>query len=215
MFNRQQKQVQLEFNLQITDDTWERLLCALERLEYVTEGANSPNSVATRLDNHRDKGNIQESAQEIELEVQLQIQAFKYVVAPVRQEATPWLVKDFACWMGARKVLPLKQTDEYAIPVLQCILGEKFNLPEIKDLPSEPLSEKEVRETAEQLGAGLHKTDRIEAEFTVNPGKKATQHSHERGSFQEGMDRIKDIAEQKGEQRWFKRLCDEKPWSNK
>lgn len=48
-----QEQQQLQFNLQLTDDTWERLLCSLERLEYVTtqQGANTPLQAATRLDN--------------------------------------------------------------------------------------------------------------------------------------------------------------------
>ena len=213
--SQRQQQEQLQFNLQLTDDSWERLLCALERLEQVTEGENSPSPVATRLDRHKDKGNIQESSQEVELEVQLQIQAFKYVVSPVREEAISWLVKDFACWIGGRKDLSLAYPDDYAIPVLQCLIGEKFSLPQIRDLPTTPTSEREIKDTAEHLGVELHKTDKIEDEYSRDANKKATQHRHERSSFKEGMDRVKEIAEKKGEQRWFKRFCDEKPWNTR
>ncbi|MDJ1170069.1 hypothetical protein PMG71_11580 [Roseofilum sp. BLCC_M154] len=210
--DQRQQQEQLQFNLQITDDTWERLLCALERLEQVTEGQQSPHAVATRLDRHKDKGNIQESVHEVELEVQLQIQAFKYVVSPVRGEAVPWLVKDFAGWMAGRKRLPLGPTDDYAIPVLQCIIGEKFTLPTLTELPSTPTSEHDIRETVEQVGKDLHETDKIQDSFSTNQSQEASQHLHERGGFVDGMDRIKEIAESQRQHRWFKRFCDAKYW---
>lgn len=210
--NQRQQQEQLQFNLQITDDTWERLLCALERLEQVTEGQQSFNAVATRLDRHKDKGNIQESAHEVELEVQLQIQAFKYVVSPVREKAVPWLVKDFAGWMAGRKKLPLGPTDDYAIPVLQCIIGEKFILPTLTELPSTPTSEHDIRETVEQVGKDLHETDKIQDSFSTNQSQEASQHLHERGGFVDGMDRIKEIAESQRQHSWFKRFCDDKHW---
>ena len=209
---QQQNQEQRQLNLQFTDDTWERLLRALERLEYVTDGSNRPRSVATRLDQHKDKGQVRESLQEVELEVHLQIQAFKLVVAPVRDDAAPWLLTDFACWIAGRKILPLNNTDEYAIPVIKCILGEQFRLREIQDLPTTPISEREIRETTEQLGVAQHKTDKIAEEFSNNSDKKSTQHRHERGSFNDGMDRIEKIAETSREQRWFERYCDDKPW---
>lgn len=207
-----QNQEQRQLNLQLTDDTWERLLCALERLEYVTDKADRPRAVATRLDQHKDKGQVRESAVEVALEVHLQITAFKRVVAVVREDAAPWLLTDFARWMAGRTELPLNRTDDYAIPVLQCIMGEKFQLPEISGLPSAPISESGVKETAEQLGVALHKTDEIADKFAKNTDKEATQHRHERGSFEHGMDRIKLIVENSQQQRWFKRYCDEKPW---
>lgn len=207
-----QNQNQRQLNLQLTDDTWERLLCALERLEYVTDKADCPRSVATRLDQHKDKGQVRESEVEVALEVHLQITAFKHVVAVVRDDAAPWLLTDFACWMAGRTELPLNCTDNYAIPVLQCILGENFQLPEISGLSSAPVSESGVKETTEHLGVALHKTDKIVNKFANDTDKKATQHHHERGSFECGMDRIKLIVENSQQQRWFKRYCDEKPW---
>lgn len=214
-----QNQEQRQLNLQLTDDTWERLLCALERLEYVTDKAERPRAVATRLDEHRDKGEVRESVAEVELEVHLQIMAFKRVVAVVREDAAPWLLTDFACWLAGRDGLKLRHTDDYAIPVIQCILGEKFQLPEIPELPTEPPSKRDIRETTEQLGVALHKTDKIAEEFTNNPDKEATQHRHERGNFAKdedrfaaGMDRIKLIAEESKMQGWFKRYVDEKPY---
>ncbi len=214
-----QNQEQRQLNLQLTDDTWERLLCALERLEYVTDKADRPRAVATRLDQHKDKGEVRESVVAVELEVHLQIMAFKIVVASVREDAAPWLLTDFAAWIAGRDGLELNNTDDYAIPVLQCILGEKFQLPEIPDLPSEPISERDLKQTTEQLGVASHKTDKIAEEFTNNPDKEATQHRHERGNFAKdedrfvaGMDRIKLIAEKSKMQAWFKRYVDEKPY---
>lgn len=143
-----QKQDQLQFNLQICDDTWERLLCALERLEYVVEYQKNPDippPVATRLDRHKDKGNIQESQIEVETEVHLQIQAFKYIVKTVQSETETWLLQDFICWLAGRdrktmgrEPLPLSIVDEYAIPILQCVLGEPFKLPELPELLQSP-----------------------------------------------------------------------------
>lgn len=211
--------------LQLTDDTWERLLCALERLEYVTEYQNNyqvPQPVATRLDRHKDKGNVRESSQEVELEVQLQIQAFKYVVSPVRNEAESWLLTDFIEWMAGRQrknigrePLPIGEVDVYAIPVLKCLVGEKFSLQEIRDLPSTPQTEREMRDTVEQLGAASEMTDRIEEEFLQNPNKNATQHRHERGNFRDGMERIKAIAKELKEENWFARFAGEKRWQKK
>ena len=207
-----QEQEQRQLNLQFTDDTWERLLCALERLEYVTDKADRPRAVATRLDQHKDKGEVRDSVVAVELEVHLQITAFKIVVASVREDAAPWLLTDFACWLAGRDGLALKNADDYAIPVIQCILGEKFQLPEIPDLPSEPISERDLKQTTELVGVASE-------EFTNNPDKEATQHRHDRGNFAKdedrfsaGMDRIKLIAEASKMQAWFKRYVDEKPY---
>lgn len=205
----------IQSSLQMTDDTWERLLCALERLEQVTEGKNSPRQTATRLDRHKDKGNIQESAREVELEVQLQIKAFKYVVSPVRAEATPWLIKDFASWIGGRKGLALGDVDKYAIPIIQCILGENFFLPFLSDLPLNNPSERDVIETTERLGEGLHDTDKIEEQFSKSPSLTASQHQHIRGSFNDGMSRIQQIAEYQNNMYWFERFCNDKPWNQR
>ena len=209
---QQQNQEQRQLNLQFTDDTWERLLCSLERLEYVTDASNRPRSVATRLDQHKDKGEVRGSLQEVELEVHVQILAFKVVVAPVRDDAASWLLTDFTRWIAGRKGLTLNNPDEYAIPVIKCILGEQFGLPEVQDLPTTPISEREMRETVEKVGEAQHKTDKISERFSKNPDQKFTQHRHERGSFDDGMDRLKKIAEKSREQRWFERYYDDKPW---
>jgi hypothetical protein len=212
---QEQQQKQLQFNLQITDDTWERLLCALERLEYVTEEAYSPYPVATRLDNHKDKENIQESCQEIELEVHLQIKAFKFVVATVREEAEHWLSNDFIKWMSGRKGLSLNRVDDYAIPILQCILGEKFSLPEISDLPKSTPSKENMRDTIEELGKATHEIDNKQKEFSTNPEKQATQNIHQRGEWKDGMDRLRDIAQALKLEPWFKCFVQEKRWQGK
>ncbi|MDL5052663.1 hypothetical protein QQ056_03685 [Oscillatoria laete-virens NRMC-F 0139] len=210
-----QNQEQRQLNLQLTDDTWERLLCALERLEYVTDKADRPGAVATRLDQHEDRGDIRESEAEVELEVHLQIMAFSRVVAAVREDAVPWLLTDFACWMAGRSRLPLNSADDYAIPVLKCILGEKFSLPKISDLPSAQPSGRDIKKTTEQVGVALHQVDKIVDSFSSNPDKKASQHRHERGAFADGMDRIKLISEKLQQQHWFKRYCGDEPWKQR
>lgn len=228
-----QEQDQAQFNLQLTDDTWERLLCSLERLEYVTtQGAKIPSQSATRLDKHPDQGNIQESPLGIELEVQLQISAFKYVVATVRDEAESWLLNDFISWMSARKELPLDKVDDYAIPTLQCIIGEKFSLPEI---PEEELrnsaeassSQQQIPEALsnsfepsqpqptnardlESLGAALHGIDKKKQNFIDNPQMNASRHNHPRGKWEDGMERLRDIASKLNQDDWFNRFVSDK-----
>jgi len=69
--------------LQYTDDTWERLLVALERLEQVSE--NYRNISATRLDFHPDRDNIVEGIGEVEIEVHLQIKALHIMLSDLRR----------------------------------------------------------------------------------------------------------------------------------
>ncbi len=221
-----QQQDQLQFNLQMCDDTWERLLCALERLEYVVEyqkNYQTPPAVATRLDRHKDKGNIQESQIEIETEVHLQIQAFKYIVKTVQTETETWLLQDFICWFAGRQrkgmesyePLPLSLIDEYAIPTLQCILGEPFKLPELPKLLQSPPTQRDVLDAATQLGVGQTETDQIEKRFQNNPHEQATQHQHPRGELQDGMERLEAIAKQEKQERWFERFVKEKRWETR
>lgn len=215
--SQQQKQVQLQFNLQITDDTWGRLIKALEALEAVT---NNDDCIATyEKDPFREQGNYQVYSQEDK--VQLQIEAFKKVVAPVRsyENTTAWLLQDFIFWMGRRKELPLNYTDDYALPVLQCILNEPFRLPQTPDelmMCSQLDRQKDMQSALEGIGRGLHETDRISEEFARNPHKKSSFGTkyHKRGEFSDGMDRIKKIAIAKDQKLWFKRFVDEKQWQN-
>jgi hypothetical protein len=220
-----QQQEQLQFNLQICDDTWERLLCALERLEYVTEykaNYDIPRPVATRLDEHKDKGDIQESQVEVETEVQLQIQSFKYIVKTVQSETETWLLQDFICWLSGRErktmggePLPLGLVDDYAVPVLQCILAEPFKLPEISKLLYKPPTQKDVLNAATQLGVGQMKTDDIQKRFEDDPSQQATQHLHERGVLQDGMERLQAIAQKLNQSAWFNRFMSEKRWQTR
>jgi hypothetical protein len=146
---RVQTHLQMQANLQMTDDTWERLIRACERLEAVTD-QNIPVQSANRQNFHRHRNEMPESVYEAEMELHLQIKAFWHVVAPLRgdKKTIPWLLKDFICWLGGReRVSPqqLGKTDQYVIPVIQCVLGERFNLPEL-DTPEVPiqLSEKDI-----------------------------------------------------------------------
>jgi len=220
-----QTQTQLQFNLQICDDTWERLLCALERLEYVAEykaNYDIPRAVATRLDEHKDKGNIQESQVEVETEVQLQIQAFKYIVKTVQSETETWLLQDFISWLAGRERktmgrerLPFGLVDQYAIPILQCILGEPFKLPEISKLLVKPPTQQDILDAATQLGVGQIKTDDIQKRFEEDPSQQATQHLHQRGDFQDGMERLQAIAQTLNQSAWFNRFISEKRWQTR
>jgi hypothetical protein len=217
-----QTQTQLQFNLQICDDTWERLLCALERLEYVTEYKNNyeiPRAVATRLDRHKDKGNIQESQIEVELEVQGQIQAFKYIVKTVQNKTETWLLQDFISWLAGRErknikpdPLPLSIVDDYAIPVLQCILGESFNLPKI---PPVTVNQKDVEGLIPDIGSAQIETDKIQKRFQDDPTLEATRHQHDRGAFQDGMERLQAIAKKLNQSAWFNRFISEKRWQTR
>lgn len=217
-YNNQPKQevtqTSIKTGIRLTDDTWERLLCALERLEYVTEQAQIQRS-ATRLDRHRDRDNIQADAADAQEEVNLQIQAFWYVVKPVRgDEILEWLLKDFICWLGGRERigLQLNITDEYGIPTIDCILGIPYKSLNLPELGSSPISvlDFNVQEPLEVLNTAQIEVDRIEDDFRKNPEKKATQHTHERGSLQEGMRRLQNIAQASRQDKWFSRF--DKEW---
>lgn len=212
-------QTPYQANLQMADDTWERVLCALERLEYLTEEVRLQRS-ATRLDRHRDRDHIQVSVVHAQEEVNLQVSAFYRVLSPVRSDECERLLKDFLCWFGGRERMGLQFniTDEYAIPVINCITGvpyKSLNLPEPDDRQqSEPILQNnqgnlEMMSAIEQLGAGLHETDRIIDDFAQNPQKQATQHSHERGTLNEGMKRLQDFADACKQTQWFNRFGQE------
>jgi len=175
-------------NLQWVDDTWERLLNTMERLEQVTE--DFTNISASRLDNHPDKGNIQEDELDVRTEVHLQIMALQRVLYPVRDEAE-WMVEDFLAWFGGREKQPVGPPDEYAVPILQCIAGETFTLPRLPD--AGPLSQREMMQALEALGGGLHKGDEDIQRFSENPDLEATKHRHHRGTVRRGLERLSRI----------------------
>jgi len=214
-----------QFNKQICDDTWERLLCALERLEYVAEykaNYDIPRAVATRLDEHKDKGNIQESQIEVELEVQIQIKAFKYIVKTVQSETETRLLQDFISWLAGREHktmgrerLPFGLVDRYAIPILQCILGENFMLPKISEILSNTPTQGDILDAIQQIAEGQIKTGGIQKRFEDDPSQQATQHLHQRGDFQDGMERLQAIAETLKEKPWFDRFVKEQRWQNR
>ena len=227
---RTQEKQQVQANLQMADDTWERLFRALERFEMVTDDIK-PEQSAVRQNFHRHQNEMPESVYDAELEVHLQIKAFSYVVAPVRgdKKTVPWLLRDFICWLGGReKVNPsLGPTDRYTIPVIKCILGEQpLNLPKIQPVPNtslspesevpekkadnQKLSEQEMQKTVEQIGTGLTEGDNIIEDFAQNPDKQATQHSHLRGSLQDGKVRLEKTATAaSGQEQWLNRFFNE------
>ncbi len=88
----QQLEAPKNVNLQFLDDTWERLLNAMERLEQVTEGFRA--LTATRLDRHADRDAISEDEIAVRTEVHLQIMCLQRVVHPIRSEGQ-WMIEDF------------------------------------------------------------------------------------------------------------------------
>lgn len=217
--NRERVQIrsQTQANLQRTDDNKEKLICALERFEAVSDDVR-PERSAIRQNFHLHPNEVPESVLDAEQEVVLQIKAFSHVVAPVRgnKKTISWLLKDFLCWLGGReRISPqLGKTDQYAIPVIQCILGERFHLPEIfpQSSPHE-ISGEEILDNAFVIGQGLEKDDEMKRDFAQNPDKQATQHTHSRGTLQEGEMRINKIAQAFGEERWLSRFFNEN-WVN-
>ena len=210
---RGRDRINLRAAKQLTDDTWERLLCALERLEYLTEGSSrGASAMGKTRDLHSDKGNVNVSVYHAELEVQLQIQAFQYVVSPIREEKEilHWLLKDFAEWMAGRQGLAISATDEYAIPVIKSIRGENFSLPHPSSLPRYKGTERpnptqaDIQKTYPIIVDGQNRVREIEEQFNNDSGKQATQTYHVRGQFQDGISRIQEIAEALREDRWFK-----------
>ncbi len=171
-------------NLQFLDDTWERLLNAMERLEQVTEGFRELS--ATRLDRHIDRDKVIESELEVLTEVHLQIVCLQRVVHPVRAEGQ-WMIDDFLSWFGGRDGREITVTDQYAAPVLLCVLGSPYELPPLEDVPP---SERDVLEATEAVARGLHESDKIEERFRQNPSTEATQHQHIRGDADAGLRRL-------------------------
>jgi hypothetical protein len=211
-------QIQYQASLQLADDTWERLICALERLESVTEN-NPIERSANRPNFHRHRNEIPTDVYDAELEVHLQIKAFWRVVAPVREnDVLQWLLKDFICWLGGREKMQLNigKADTYAIPVLKCIIGEKPNLTELeppkaslKDTKGQFISPnkqhaQEVRETSQELAVGLEMNDKIVNDFSRDPAKKASKHLHERSSIEDGKARLKAIEKEDKQEDWLK-----------
>lgn len=163
-------------NLQFVDDTWERLLNAMERLEQVTEGFQALS--ATRLDRHPDRDRIAEGQAEVRSEVHLQIKCLQRVLHPVRAEGQ-WMIGDFLVWYAGRAGRENAPADEYAVPIVQCILGEPYELPRLEF--AKP-TEQDILSATEALAGGLHASDQIEDHFREHPDEVATQHTHERSA---------------------------------
>lgn len=192
-FYQEQEQLQesKQVNLQFVDDTWERLLNAMERLEQRTEKFTKAS--ASRMDRHKDRDNISENELEIRAEVHLQLKCLQRVVHPVPEESR-WLIEDFLTWFGGRKGRPFAPADEYAIPTLQCILGQEFHLPRLDYRVV--ITEKDVLKATQELSVGLHQTDNIIEIFADDPHKKATQHRHRRGALEDGLRRMEQLQHQ-------------------
>lgn len=180
-----------QVNLQFMDDTWERLLNSLERLEHVTEGSTLKS--AGRLDRHSDKDAITETETEIRSEVHLQIKCLEKITQPLREDAG-WIRLDFLSWFGGREPRKAGAVDEYALPVLMCVRGEAYSLPELPDLG--PLTEAEMMRTMEGVGAGLHHSDAVEERFVDDPALTATRHLHARGTVAFGRARLARLCGQ-------------------
>lgn len=171
-------------NLQFLDDTWERLLNAMERLEQVTEGFQA--LTATRLDRHADRDAIVETELDVRTEVHLQILCLQRIVHPVRAEGQ-WMIDDFLCWFGGRGRRDLAAVDEYAVPTLLCVLGAPYELPSLDEVPTAP---QDLLEATEALARGLHESDAIEQRFLQDPDAEATQHRHARADAAAGLQRL-------------------------
>jgi hypothetical protein len=171
---RQELHPPKQTNLQFGDDTWERLLNAMERLEQVTEGFRALS--ATRLDRHADRDRITEGETEVRTEVHLQIKCLQRVLHPVREEGQ-WMIGDFLAWYAGRAGRGVAPADEYAVPIVRCILGEAYDLPRLEHLKP---TEQDILNATEALAGGLHVSDQIEDYFREHPDELATQHTHER-----------------------------------
>ena len=173
---KQELQLPKQANLQFVDDTWERLLNAMERLEQVTEGFQELS--ATRLDRHSDRGRISEDELGVRTEVHLQIKCLQRVLHPVRQEGQ-WMLGDFMVWYAARAGRASAAADEYAVPIVHCIIGEPYELPQLTHV--EP-TEQDILTATEALASGLHEADRVEDRYREDPDAVADRHTHERSA---------------------------------
>jgi hypothetical protein len=163
-------------NLQFVDDTWERLLNAMERLEQVTEGFLELS--ATRLDRHPDRDRVAEDEFGVRTEVHLQIKCLQRVLHPVRAEGR-WMVGDFLAWYAARADRAPAPADEYAAPIVRCVIGEPYELPPLDAVQP---TEQDILQATEALAGGLHAADEIEERFTADPDALADRHVHERSA---------------------------------
>jgi hypothetical protein len=209
---REGERISVQANLQLIDDTWERLLRSLERFEMVLD-ENPPPSAANRADFHRHKNDRPESVLDAESEVELQIMAFWHVVAPQRgdMDTTKLLLQDLLCWLGGREKTAkdkINAVDYCIIPTIKCILGEG-NITDIQ-IMTEDVDISEYNPvssgTMEAMAKAQIKTDQIVGEFAENPKKKASQHTHERGSLQDGVERLRKIAKNSKQSKWLKRF---------
>jgi hypothetical protein len=174
-----------QVHVQFIDDTWERLLNSLERLEQVTEDYKSIS--ASRLDSHADRDCVKEDEASVRSEVHLQIKCLQRLIHSLREESL-WMIKDFLSWYGGRNARPFAATDEYALPIVLCILGEQYDLPVLPD-PG-PVTQAVVMSSLEAVARGLIITDEIEEKFIQNPDLEVTTHRHERGSLESGLRRF-------------------------
>ncbi|MBB5869727.1 hypothetical protein F4553_003106 [Allocatelliglobosispora scoriae] len=181
---KQQLAAPKNVNLQFLDDTWERLLNAMERLEQVTEGFRALS--ATRLDNHLDRDAIAEDELGVRTEVHLQIVCLQRIVHPVRSEGQ-WMIDDFLSWFGGRAGREIAAADTYAVPILLCVLGAPYQLPSLDEVQP---SEQDILDATEAVARGLHESDRIEERFLKDPAAEASQHQHQRGDVDAGLDRL-------------------------
>ncbi|MFC1607958.1 hypothetical protein ACFL47_08310 [Candidatus Latescibacterota bacterium] len=203
--NQAQEQIQLQFNMQIADDTIDRTINVLQRAEAVTEDNYCPEAATIDLDFHKDKEVILESSEEIQSEVHLQILSIKHVVSPVREEVSPKIIHDTICWAGGRKDLPINDhVDLYILFLLKSIRGEQFKLPPLEKIPQDTYAQNGNDSSIEQLSGALIVTDKIQEEFAKGSQKTASSRTHHRGSFRDGLIRIKEITKYYDEEEWFK-----------
>ncbi|GAA0439943.1 hypothetical protein [Actinoplanes campanulatus] len=185
---RQTMESPKQVTLQFLDDTWERLLNSLERLEQVSEAYR--NLTATRLDQHPDRDRITESELDVRWEVHLQIKSLERIVKPVVEDAQ-WMIDDFLRWFGGRARRPIAVTDEYAVPVLHCVMDHPYELPDLDEVVP---TETDILDAAEALGRGLHESDKIEERFLADSRLEATRHLHTRArSRSSGLVRLSEL----------------------
>ena len=163
-----------QITLQLLDDTWERLLNAMERLEQVTEGFRS--LTAGRLDRHGDRDAITEGELGVRTEVHLHLKSLRRVVQPVRAEAQ-WMVHDFLLWYGGRAAQPDAPADEYAMPILHCVVGMPVELPDLAEIVP---TEQDILAAAEALSRAMQDSGDLEDQFAGDPDLQATRHGHAR-----------------------------------
>lgn len=251
--------------LQGADDTWERVLCAMERLEYLVDQRSPQRSaIRSEIDRHRDRDQIQVTVFHAQAEVDLQIKCFWYAVSTVRgAQITHHFLTDFLCWLGGREQmqLPLTLVDEYAIGTINCILGEQMERLGLPELPPEEVARYSLQQTESRdqqnqqvyvdhnrnlssypqsygeniqpsqpnqqsipqqmmakwmqdaigwMTQGMVEIEKLYDHFLRNPDEKAVLHHHQRGSLNQGLERLAKIAEASQQtSSWFNRFVQE------